>query len=99
MHPVFVSSFSAARVTTGSQNAGIDRDPKLKSNCLQGYNLGRDALPTPCVARHCDSFARPVGTAGGMRASRVGTNGSEERIPEGSRVNRCLSICWEFHHS
>jgi hypothetical protein len=33
-----------------------------------------------------------------MRASQVGTSGLEERIPEGSRVNRCLSICWEFDH-
>src|SRR6266576_1489362 len=26
------------------------------SNCLQHYNLGRDALPTTCFPRHCVSF-------------------------------------------
>ncbi len=36
----------------------IARDPKLKSNRLQDYNLGRDALPTTCFPRHCVSFPR-----------------------------------------
>src|SRR6266550_5132775 len=26
------------------------------SNCLQDYNLGRDALPTTCFPQHCVSF-------------------------------------------
>jgi len=41
---------------------------------------------------------RPVGTVGGNKSSTGGTNGSEERMPEGSRVSRFLGICWEFHH-
>src|SRR6266576_4466025 len=36
----------------------IARDPKLKSNRLQDYNLGRDVLPTTCFPRHCVSFLR-----------------------------------------
>ena len=41
---------------------------------------------------------RPVGTVGDNRSSTGGTNGLEERMPEGSRVSRFLGICWEFHH-
>jgi len=42
--------------------------------------------------------ARPVGTVGGNESSTGGTNGLEERMPEGSPVSRFLGICWEFHH-
>lgn len=36
---------------------------------------------------------------GGNENFTSGTNGSAEaRKPEGSRVSRCLGICYEFHH-
>jgi len=41
---------------------------------------------------------RSVGTVGSNKSSTGGTNGLEERMPEGSRVSRFLGICWEFHH-
>jgi len=41
---------------------------------------------------------RAVGAVGGNKSFTGGTNGLEERMPEGSRVSRCLDICWEFHH-
>ncbi len=37
---------------------------------------------------------KPVGTVGGSKSSTGGTNGLEERMPEGSRVSRFLGICW-----
>ena len=39
---------------------------------------------------------RPVGTVGGNKSFTGGTNGSEERMPEGSRVSCSLGTCGEF---
>ena len=41
---------------------------------------------------------KPMGTVGGSKSSTDGTNGLEERMPEGSRVSRFLGNCWELHH-
>jgi hypothetical protein len=41
---------------------------------------------------------RPVGTVGGSKSSTGGTNGLEERMPEGSRVRRFSRHLLGVHH-
>jgi hypothetical protein len=93
------STLGKGNASEEAQNRGCDGSTELP--IVVSRRSWREISPQLCgklrigtkKVKRSKKKERPVGTVGGNKSFTGGTNGSEERMPEGSRVSCCLGIC------